>query len=391
MNNVLTYNITTLNKIAPCGLAELPQERFIIYKNDEIQNPEGILVRSAKINELSDGLLAIARAGAGVNNIPVEECTKKGIVVFNTPGANANAVKELVIASLIFSSRNVYQGIKWTQELAATSEVPTLVEAGKSKFAGPEIKGKTLGVMGLGAIGGLVANAAANLGMNVIGYDPFITIDAAWNLSSKIEKAITEINLYNRLDYLSVHIPVNSETLHMFNREFFKKCKKGIRIVNFSREELFDNEALLEAIEEGIVASYTTDFPSAQLLGHPNVITIPHLGSSTPESEETCATMAATQLRNYLLYGNIKNSVNFPNCRIPYSGRRRICLFTKNEHSIISSVSNILATNNLNINEMVNRSKKDTAYTIIEVDNSDNNIPIQDILNIPDVINGRLI
>lgn len=385
------YNVLTLNKISPCGLNEMPKEYFNIYENGSMSDPSGILVRSSQIDNLNKNLLAIARAGAGVNNIPVNDCTQKGIVVFNTPGANANAVKELVIASLILSSRKITSGITWVNSLRWEANLEDAVEKNKDSFSGPEIMGKTLGVIGLGAIGGLVANGCQNLGMNVIGYDPHISVGAAWSLSSKVEKAEAEDALYTKCDYISVHIPFSLETRHRFSYDFFKKCKKGVRILNFSRGGLFDNTALLKAIEEGIVACYVTDFPQKELMGNPNIITIPHLGASTPESEDSCSTMASIQLRNYLLYGNIKNSVNFPECQIPYTGKHRLCIINKNEVNVIGKVTAILAKNGININEMINRSRGDVAYTIIDVDESEKAIPVDEIFAINEIMRGRLI
>ena len=382
-------NVLKMNKIADCGLAELPQDKFDV--SDSITNPEGILVRSAKVTDLNGELLAIARAGAGTNNIPVDHCTKKGIVVFNTPGANANGVKELAITSLMLASRKIYDGIQWTQTLDPASDVPTQVEKGKSQFAGPEILGKTLGVIGLGAIGGLVANAASMLGMKVVGYDPHLSVDGAWNLHSSIEKATKEDEVYSKIDYLSVHIPVLPETRGKFNKDFFAKVKKGVRIINFSREELFNNTDLLQAIEDGIVETYVTDFPSGELLGHPKIITIPHLGSSTPESEDTCAVMAGAQLRDYILHGNIRNSVNFPATHLPHGNETRVCVFNENKADVLGKLTHILGEAGLNINEMVNRAKGDVAYTIIDLDKSSADVPIDKIQGIPEVIRARVI
>ncbi|MCL1990748.1 MAG: 3-phosphoglycerate dehydrogenase family protein [Defluviitaleaceae bacterium] len=385
------YNILTLNEIAQKGINELPEDRFTAGK--EISNPEGILVRSAKITDLGDNLLAIARAGAGVNNIPVSDCTKQGIPVFNTPGANAHSVKELVIASLLLASRDVHAGINWTQSLEPNDDVPALVEKNKNKFTGPEIMGKTLGVVGLGAIGGLVANLSHRMGVHVIGFDPYLTIDAAWRISNKVEKvtAEEESSMYGRLDYLTVHIPATDKTKHKFDADFFKKCKPGIKIINFSREELFDNDALLDALEAGIVGKYVTDFPSAKLLGHPNIITMPHIGSSTPEAEENCAVMAGSQIRDYLLYGEIRNSVNFPPCRLPYVGKNRICIFHQNIPNVISSLTTILGSSGFNISEMLSRSSGDVVYTMVDVDDHERDLPEAEILAINGLLRGRFL
>ena len=385
------YNILTLNEIAEKGINELPGDQFTVGK--DINNPDGILVRSAKITELNDNLLAIARAGAGTNNIPVSDCTKKGIPVFNTPGANAHSVKELVIAGLLLASRDVHAAINWTQSLTPTDEVPTWVEKNKSKFTGPEIMGKTLGVVGLGAIGGLVANLSHRMGMHVIGFDPYLTIDAAWRISNKVEKVTVEEEsaMYGALDYLTVHIPATDQTRHKFDADFFKKCKPGIKIINFSRAELFDNDALLEALESGIVSKYVTDFPSAKLLGHPSIITLPHLGSSTPEAEENCAVMAGAEIRDYLLYGEIRNSVNFPSCRLPYVGKNRICIFHQNVPNVISSLTTVLGKYNFNISEMLSRSSGEVVYTMIDVDDHERDLPEEEILAINGLLRGRFL
>ena len=362
------FKIKTLNKIAVCGTRELPQDKFTV--SDEVENPDGILLRSYEMKEsdLNDNLQVIARAGAGVNNIPVSLCTEKGIVVLNTPGANANAVKEMVIAGLLLSSRKVVDGINWAQGLAGQEDVAGLVEKGKSAFAGPEISGKKLGVFGLGAIGILVANIGRRLGMSVTGYDPYITIENAWSLSGGVHRAANEEALAADCDYLTVHIPANKETKHKFDANFFAKCKKGIRILNFSRAALFDNDALKAAIADGTVACYVTDFPTEDLLGIDGIIPIPHLGASTPESEDNCASMSAQEIREYLLYGNIKNSVNFPDCELLYTGKQRICIIHKNIPKIMGKMTNAVSEKGLNIDQMKNASKGDNAYTIIDVD-----------------------
>jgi D-3-phosphoglycerate dehydrogenase len=367
------YNVLTLNKIAACGMEQLPADTF--KAGSDIANPAGILLRSYQMEEkdLTPGLSVIARAGAGVNNIPVDLCAQKGIVVLNTPGANANAVKELVIAGLLLSSRKVIDGVNWAQKLAPKegADVAAQVEKGKAAFGGPEIAGKKLGVIGLGAIGVLVANACRHLGMSVTGFDPFMTVDAAWNLSSGVHKAASEDAVYAECDYLTVHIPANKETKNKFNAAFFAKCKKGIRILNFSRSTLFDNDALKAAIADGTVECYITDFPTDDLLGNEKIITIPHLGASTPESEDNCATMAASQLREYLLYGNIKNSVNFPDCEMPYTGRTRICVIHKNVAGVVAHISGTIAEKKINIDNILNRSRGDYAYTIADIDQGD--------------------
>ena len=388
------FNILTLNKIAECGLNELPSEQFAV--SDDVKNPDGILVRSYVLpqEELNDGLKAIARAGAGVNNIPVENCAEKGIVVFNTPGANANGVKELVLAGLFLSSRDVVGGIAWAQSLAGQTGVPKLVEKGKAQFAGPEVAGKTLGVIGLGAIGVLVANACRHLGMRVLGYDPYISVDAAWGLSRGVRKAPDLDSLLSECDYISIHVPTNSETKGLFNSDVFEKCKKGVRILNFSRAELVDSDAVKEAIENGTVACYVTDFPTEALLGNDKIITIPHLGASTPESEDNCATMAAAQLRDYLLYGNIKNSVNFPDCVIPYTGvgKKRVCIIHRNVAKVVGPITSLFANCSINIDNMINKSEGEYAYTMLDVDIDCIKGDIEEeLLKIPNIIKVRVI
>jgi D-3-phosphoglycerate dehydrogenase len=387
------YKIQTLNNIAPVGLEKLPKGEFEITNKDE--NPDAILVRSYDMHQmtLNDNLLAIARAGAGTNNIPIERCTKKGIPVFNTPGANANAVKELVLTGLLISSRKVIDGANWTQTLRDHEDVEKAVEAGKKQFAGPEIAGKTLGVIGLGAIGVLVANAALDLGMEVIGYDPYLSIDSAWNLSSAVKHASRLETVVRQCDYITLHIPLNDKTKHTFNKELFAETKRGVRLLNFARGELVDTEALKEAIKDGIVARYVVDFPSADVLGIENVIVTPHLGASTPESEENCAAMAAEELREYLRYGNIKNSVNFPNCAVPYTGKPRIAVSHKNQVNMIGLLSAVLTKYDINIDNMVNKSKGELAYNLIICDDMKGKEQelLKDLYNIPSVLKVRIL
>ncbi len=387
------YRIKTLNNIAPIGLEKLPKGEFEI--TDTEINPEGILIRSYDMHSvvLNSNLLAVARAGAGTNNIPVERCTKMGIPVFNTPGANANAVKELVLTGLLVSSRKVIDGANWTQSLRDNEDVEKAVEAGKKQFVGPEIAGKTLGVIGLGAIGVLVANAALDLGMEVIGYDPYLSIDSAWNLSSAVKHASRLETIVRQCDYITLHIPLNDKTKHTFNKELFAEAKRGVRLLNFARGELVDTDALKEAVKDGIVARYVVDFPSADILGIDNVIVTPHLGASTPESEENCAAMAAEELREYLRYGNIKNSVNFPNCAVPYSGKPRVVVSHKNQVNMIGLLSSALTKYEINIDNMVNKSKGELAYNIIVCDDmmGKEKELIEDLYKIPSVLKVRIL
>lgn len=361
------YKIQTLNKIARCGLDQLSRDSY--ETATEILNPDAILVRSADMHamEIPPSVLAIARAGAGVNNIPIPACTQRGIVVFNTPGANANGVKELVIASLFLSSRNLYEGITWANSLKGTADIPEQIEKGKSRFVGPEIQGKTLGVIGLGAIGVMVANAAANLGMRVLGLDPFISVEAAWKLSHEVIKAPNLDTLVAESDYITIHVPLKDDTKGLFNAERISRMKKGARLFNFSRSGLVDNDAVKAAISEGRLGGYVIDFPEADLLGVDKVLCIPHLGASTPESEDNCAIMAAEQLREYLERGNIRNSVNYPNCEMAPAGKTRITLLNSNVPKVISRVTSILGEYGLNIDEMLNRNRGEVAYNIIDV------------------------
>ena len=361
------YNIKTLNSISPKGLVRLAPEQFAIDVDGA--QPAGILVRSASMLEMEmpASLLAIGRAGAGTNNIPVDKCAQQGIVVFNTPGANANAVKELVLGGLILASRNVVAASQWVNTIADKGdEVPKLVEKGKAQFVGPELAGKKLGVIGLGAIGVKVANTATHLGMEVLGYDPFISIQAAWSLSRSVKHCTQLSEIITQCDYITLHLPVTAETKGFIGTQALAEMKPGVRILNFARGELVNTEALLTAIADKRVGCYVTDFPNAALIGKENVVCIPHLGASTPESEDNCAVMAADQLREYLLHGNIINSVNMPNVSMPRSGDTRVCVLHKNEPGILSGITDAAAKAGLNIENMVNKSRADWAYTLLD-------------------------
>lgn len=362
------YKIQTLNAISQAGLRHLNPESFQI--GDDMRDPEGIILRSYDMHsmDLPKSLLGIARAGAGTNNIPVDACAKKGIVVFNTPGANANAVKELVILGLLISSRKVVQGIEWVNGLRDDENIEKLVEKGKSQFVGPEIDGKTLGVIGLGAIGVMVANVAYRLGMKVIGYDPYISVDAAWHMSRHVNRAASMEELVANSDYVTIHVPLNAKTRGLYDEKLFAATKPGARLLNLARGELVDAKALEQALSSGTIASYVTDFPTKEVAGLPNVILIPHLGASTPESEENCAEMAAMELKNFLEYGNIKNSVNFPDCEAPYTGKVRIAITNENKPNMVSSVASVFAAEGINIDNMLNKSRGDYAYTLLDVD-----------------------
>ena len=366
------FKIQTLNKISAQGLTQLPRDDYEVAS--ELLTPDAILVRSADMHsmELPDSVKAIARAGAGTNNIPIPAMTERGVVVFNTPGANANAVRELVLLSLLLASRPVIKAAEWVQGLAGKgSEIPDLAEKGKSQFTGPEIRGKTLGVIGLGAIGAMVANSASDLGMKVIGYDPFISVDAAWSLSRAVVKAETLDTILTKADYITIHVPQTAETKGLINADKIKAMKKGVRIINLARGGLVVNADLLEGITSGKIDCFVTDFADQELLGNDKVICLPHLGASTPEAEENCALMAVKQLRDFLETGTIVNSVNFPKCRldgvIP-AGGTRLCVAHKNIPNMVGQITTVLAESSLNISTMTSQSRGDVAYTVIDVD-----------------------
>ncbi len=361
------YDIKTLNKIAACGTDLFDKAKYNVA--DDPANPVAIMVRSASMHEMEFGkdLLAIGRAGAGVNNIPVDRCAEEGIVVFNTPGANANAVKELVLAGLLLSSRKITKAIEWAKTLKDEGDqVGKLVEKGKSQFAGPEIQGKTLGVIGLGAIGAKVANAAIHLGMKVVGTDPFLSVEGAQQLNHHIKVVKTREEVYAQADYLTLHLPFNAETKGMLNADVFAQMNDGARVLNFARGELVNDEDMQAALESGKIACYVTDFPNAKTVAMDGVIAIPHLGASSPESEDNCAIMAAKELIDYIENGNIKNSVNFPNAVMNANGTK-LCILHKNVPAVISTITSELAAAGLNIDNMVNASKKDYAYTMVDV------------------------
>lgn len=385
------YNIKCLNKISAIGT-----DRFSADYNcgETVENPDAILVRSAAMHdmELPKNLLAIARAGAGVNNIPIDKCSEQGIVVFNTPGANANAVKELVLAGLLITSRKVIPAIEWAKTLKGKGdEVGKLVEKGKSAFVGPEIKGKTLGVIGLGAIGILVANAAKSLGMNVYGYDPFLSVDAAWGLSRSIKHALTLDEVYANSDYITVHVPLTPDTKGMINSESIAKMKDEVRILNFARGDLVNSADIIAALGTGKIAAYATDFPSDDVIGVEGVIAIPHLGASTPESEDNCACMAADELIDFLENGNITHSVNFPAISMPRDNSVRICIIHRNVPNTISTFSGALASANINIENMQSKSKKDYAYTILDVSGDVSDSAVESLKKLDAIIRVRVI
>lgn len=356
--------IKLLNKISPVGINEFDKSQYEI--SNAIEAPDAIMVRSAAMHDMvfNKELKAIARCGAGVNNIPVDKCAEQGIVVFNTPGANANGVKELTLAALLLASRNIAGGIEWAKTL--TTDIAKSVEAGKSAYAGCELKGKTLGVIGLGAIGGMVANAAKSIGMNVIGCDPYITVDAAWGLSRSVHKAVSYDEIYAASDYITLHVPATKDTKNMINAGTIALMKKGVKIINLARADLVCAADIKEAILDGHVSAYVTDFPTEETVNVPGIITIPHLGASTEESEDNCAVMAAQELIEYLTTGSIKNSVNFPAIEMAMTDAKRLVIFHKNIPNMISHITSALAGSNINIENMANRSRGDYACTLID-------------------------
>ena len=384
------YNIKLLNKISNVGLSKFDTKEFAY--SDDMENPDAIMVRSASMHdmEMPESLLAIARAGAGTNNIPVADCANKGIVVFNTPGANANAVKELVVLGMLLSSRKVTKAIDWCKTIKDEGDnVGKTVEKGKSAFAGPELKGKTLGVIGLGAIGRLVAEAAVDLGMDVIGYDPYLPEDAVLKKGITVNNNLDEI--FPVADYITVHVPLTPDTKHMINRDSIAKMKDTVRIMNFARGDLADSDAVIEALDEGKMACYVTDFPDAKLIGVDGVIAIPHLGASTPESEENCAAMGAQELIDYLVDGNIKNSVNMPPVFMPRTGVARVTIIHKNQPNMIATITDTFSKDGVNIASFEDKSRGDIAYSIIECDSDVTDAAAKEIEAIDGVIRVRVI
>ncbi|MEG1996531.1 MAG: 3-phosphoglycerate dehydrogenase family protein [Oscillospiraceae bacterium] len=384
------FNINTLNKISPAGLDNFDRNKYAW--GEGLENADAIMVRSASMHDMDfePSLKAIARAGAGVNNIPLEKCSEEGIVVFNTPGANANAVKEMVLLGLLMSSRKIPASIDWVKTLKGQGEeVTKLVEKGKSQFVGPEIMGKKLGVIGLGAIGVLVANAAAGLGMTVYGYDPYISVDAAWGLSQSTIHANSLKEIYENCDYITLHVPCNKETKGMINSSSISMMKNGVRILNFARGELVENNDILAALTEKQVKMYVTDFPTDEMLDNQSIIAFPHLGASTPESEDNCARMAAVELINFLETGNIKNSVNMPEAILPRGGDVRICVIHKNIKTMVSQVT--AGVSEANIENMLNRSRGDYAYTMLDLIGNVDEAVIDKLRAVDGIIDIRVI
>lgn len=362
------YKVRTINDISPVGIERLEKSGCTV--GADIDDPDGIIVRSADMHDFEPGekLLAIARAGAGYNNIPVERLTEKGIAVFNSPGANAEAVKEQSICSLVMASRDVVGSIEWVKSIKNEGDrIPELVEKGKSNFAGPELRGKTIGVLGLGATGALVANACIALDMNVIGYDPFMSVEAAWRLSREVERADDISEIYLNCDYISINIPYNEHTHHLLNEKAFSIMKDGVRIINESRAEVVDDDAMLRALDSGKVAKYVTDFPNEKIIRGKNVIALPHLGACTPESGDRCADMAARQLYDYFANGNIVNSVNLPTARLERMGVCRLCVIHHNVPGMINRILDFITKKNINVEHMINKPRGKYAYTIIDL------------------------
>lgn len=359
--------IQLMNKIAKVGTDVFDRREYEV--GDTVENPDAIMVRSAALHDLEFGnnLKAIARCGAGVNNIPIDRCSKDGIVVFNTPGANANGVKELAICALLLAARNIVGGIEWAKTLEGTDGVAKAVEAGKSKFAGGEIAGKTLGVIGLGAIGGMVANAACSLDMDVEGYDPFLSVEAAWSISRKVKKAASYEDIYKTADFITLHVPATPQTKNMINAQSIALMKDGVKIINLSRADLVNAADIKAALESGKVSAYVTDFPTEDILGVAGAIAIPHLGASTAESEDNCAVMAAYELDDYLKNGNIKNSVNFPSVSAPRTEDTRVCVLHANAPAVLQQITGIFGDMGINIEHCLNKSKGDNAYSMVEV------------------------
>lgn len=387
------YKIATLNKISPVGLGRLTDTYTI---TDNIDEANGILVRSAAMHDMqfSDELLAIGRAGAGVNNIPIDRCADEGIVVFNTPGANANAVKELVLAGLFLAARNIPDGLEWAKTLKGTEGVGKAVEKGKGQFAGTEIAGKTLGVIGLGAIGVLVANAAETLDMKVIGYDPYINIKAAHSLSNSIDIVYDLKDLYPACDYISIHVPAMDSTNKMVNAEAFNQMKDGVVFLNYSRDKLIDDDALEAALASGKVKKYVTDFTDDRVINFDNVIVLPHLGASSAEAEDNCASMATDQIMDYIENGNITNSVNFPACSMGAlnpDAKARVCILHKNIPTMLSKITGIISDMQINIRDLVNKSKGDYAVTLMDIDSEITMEAVQFALGIDGIIKVRIL
>ncbi len=386
------YRIKTMNKISAVGLNTFDRERYTV--GEDVTEEDAILVRSAKLHDYAfpESLRAIARAGSGVNNIPLERCSEQGIVVFNTPGANANAVKELVLCSLLLASRDVSGAIRWVrQQVEDGTDVTTVVEKGKSAFVGPELYHKTLGIIGLGAIGSLVANIALSMGMDVYGYDPYLSVDAALRLDRHVKVVKDVRELYKKSDYITMHIHYTPETKHLINAEAIAAMKRGARVINLARGEIVDDEAMIAALETGRVASYVTDFPNNRLVAAPHVVAMPHLGASTPESEQNCAVMAARELQDYLESGNIRHSVNLPDVEMTRTGVCRMCIIHKNVPAMLANITTLLSRDGVNVENLSNKSKDDYAYTMVDLGTDVEDSIIEEVKQLPNVVRVRVI
>ena len=385
------FKVKTFNTVSPKGLARLTEQGYTV--GEDISDPDAILLRSYNLHDVTfpDSVLAVARCGAGVNNIPIGACSDQGVVVFNTPGANANSVKELVICALLLSSRRIIDGINWARTLTGEN-VAAAVEKGKKNFKGPEIKGKTLGIIGLGAIGVAVANSANALGMRTLGYDPFISVSNAWDLSREVARATGLDEIVEKADYITVHAPLNDKTRDLIGEEHFARMKSGVRILNFARGPLVSERALLKALDSDVCACYVTDFVDAELAQHPKVLPVPHLGASTPEAEDNCAVMAAEQLRDYLEHGNVQNSVNFPRVQLSLRHQRhRVQIVNRNEPRMLSQFATILAGTGHNIDNLVNKGRGTLAYNVIDVSGALPDSILKSLKAIDGVIRVRMI
>ncbi len=385
----MKYKVQVFNTIADKGLVQFDDNYQV---SDKVENPDLIVLRSHKLHDynFADTVKAVGRAGVGVNNIPVAKLTEQGIPVFNTPGANANAVKELVIAGMLLGCRNICQGWQYSHGLQGSEEeIHQLTEKGKKQFAGFEIKGKTLGVIGLGAIGVAVANTAMGLGMNVIGYDPVISVEQAWKLEAAVARAKTLEQLITQADFITVHVPLNDATRHMLNTDRIKQMKKGVVVLNFAREEIVNNEAILQALQQEAVRAYVSDFPAKQLIDHPRVIHLPHLGASTEESEENCAVMVVQQLKHYIETGNITNSVNFPSVDMPWGEGNRIAIVNRNIPNMVSQISTAIGSHDINVIDLINRSKDEIAYTMLDIDGTISDQMLAELQAIDGVVTVR--
>lgn len=385
------YEVKTMNNIAAQGLDELAARGLTL--NVDAEDPDGLLIRSAKLHDAVFGkkLLAIARAGVGTDNVPVERCTQEGIAVFNTAGANAEAVKELALCALLLASRDIVGGIEWVRSLSGSENIAAAVEKGKSAYVGPEINGKTLGIIGLGAIGALVANAATELGMEVYGYDPYMSVDAAWRLNSVVKHADDLATVFKLSDYIMIQVHCNDKTRHMLGEAEFAQMRDGVRLINLARGELVDDEALVAALESGKVARYVTDFPNNRLAGVSGVVAMPHLGASTPESEEKCAVMAAQELADYLHNGNVKNGVNLPNVSLERAGCCRMCVIHRNVPRMINRFLDLIGAQDINVEHMINKPQGQIAYTIIDTGSIIGQDIVDKIASMKEVMRVRVI